>query len=125
MAYSEDQNFDELLDAITQAMLAEQDDVDYILERYAVQGGQVKGLITLVHGLRNLLYAQDPSEKFVKDLKKDLLGQSKGVGARLRAMPARVQLAAGVAAVLAGFMLITRRRLFNLSHDNKEVPALQ
>jgi hypothetical protein len=43
----------------------------------------------------------------------------------VRYLPPRVQIAAGIALV-AGFMLFTRRRMVDdMRHDGQEVPALQ
>jgi len=126
MANSEDSQFDDLLDALTDAMLAEQDDVDHILDRFGTSQQQTNGFIHMIRNLRDAFSPQEPSDKFVKSLKRDLMGQSNGMTARLRGLPARVQVAAGFALV-AGFMLITRRRLTGgLSSDsNEELPALQ
>lgn len=124
MAYSDDQNFDDLLDAMTQAMLTEQGDVETILEHYPAKSSQAKGLMPLIRNMCNVLSTQDPSEQFMHDLKRDLMGQSNGVGARLRGLPARVQLAAG-GAVVAGFMFISWRRFLPTAQDAQDVPVLQ
>lgn len=124
MAYSEDQDFDDLLDAMTQAMLTDQDDVKTILKRYQSQGAKVTGFMPLIRDLYQTLSVQDPSDKFMQDLKKDLMGQSHGMGARLRSLPARVQLAAG-GAVVAGFMFISWRRFLPTAQNRQEIPALR
>lgn len=123
MTDTTDLKFADLLAAVTDALLAQQQDIDHIVRQYDVPRSSVDGLISLIHRLHLMLVGQQPSDKFVRRLKQDLVGGHSGVIHSLRYLPARVQIAAGVALV-AGFMLFARRRLID---DAKppEVPLLQ
>jgi hypothetical protein len=116
-----------LLSAVTDALLAdEQADLDGIIRQYAVPRTEVDSLVWLIRRLHMTLVGAQPSKRFVRRLKHDLVGSHRqGVVARIRYLPPRVQIAAGVALV-AGFMLLTYRRLVDESRREKqEVPALQ
>ena len=115
-----------LLAAVTDAMLAEEDaDIDAIIARYNVPRGRVEDMLKVIRRLHVVLVGQQPSEKFARRLKQDLFGQDPTMVNRLRYLPARVQIAAGVT-VVAGFMLIARRRLIgDAAEDSAEIPALQ
>jgi hypothetical protein len=115
-----------LLSAVTDAMLAEGGaDIESIIGRYAVPRTEVEGLIGIIHRLHMALVGVQPSRRFVRRLKQDLVGdQDATVVARIRHLPPRVQLAAGIALV-AGFMLISRRRMIDEAHkEQREAPAL-
>lgn len=102
---------EDLFDEITAALLTEQYNIDHIIEKYNVPKGNVNNFVGLIHSLRDTLTVQTPSEHFVKDLKRELLNQKNdGLFERLRYLPARVQIAAGLTLV-AGFLLISRRRV--------------
>ncbi|MBL8154936.1 MAG: hypothetical protein JNM70_12195 [Anaerolineae bacterium] len=116
-----------LLSAVTDALLADdQADLDGIIRQYDVPRTQVDGLVWLIRRLHVTLVGAQPSKRFVRRLKHDLVGTERSsVVARIRYLPPRVQIAAGVALV-AGFMLLTYRRLMDDSRREKqEVPALQ
>lgn len=115
---------DDLFDVLTEALLNEQYDIDHIVEEYDIPRSKVAGLVGLIDSLREALAVQKPSEEFVQSLKLELLGNNDGLLNRLRALPGRVQIAAGLALV-AGFVLISRRRLTNDEEATTEVPALQ
>jgi hypothetical protein len=119
--------FQNLLSAVTDALLAEErPDLDAVVRRYAVPRAEVDRYIGLIQSLHLTLVGAAPSRRFVHRLKYDLLGTSdRSVVARIRYLPPRVQIAAGIALV-AGFMLFTRRRLMDdVNREKKEVPALQ
>jgi hypothetical protein len=106
-----DKEKENLLAAVTDALLKEGDDIDAILSRHQVSRSEYEGVIKVLTRLHVVLVGVRPSRIFVQRLKQDLIGTpQRGFVAQLRHLPARVQIAAGVALV-AGFMLLTRRRL--------------
>ena len=116
-----------LLSAVTDALLAdERANLDQIVNRYAVPRHEVEGLVGLVRKLHMTLVGAQPSRRFVNRLRADLVGPRRGnIVNRVRYLPPRVQIAAGIALV-AGFMLLTRRRLIDDSQrESQEVPVLQ
>jgi hypothetical protein len=116
-----------LLSAVTDALLAdEQADLDGIIRQYDVPRTQVDSLVWLIQRLHMTLVGAQPSKRFVRRLKHDLIGTERGsVVARIRYLPPRVQIAAAVALVV-GFMLLTYHRLLDESRrEKRELPALQ
>src|SRR5215475_11956525 len=115
-----------LLSAVTEAMLAEDKrDLDTILSRYAVPRQEVEGLIGIIQRLHVALVGAKPSRRFVGRLRHELVGSRYNVVARVRYLPPRVQIAAGVAFV-AGFILLNRRRMMEETRrETSEVPVLQ
>jgi type VI protein secretion system component VasF len=115
-----------LLSAVTDALLADQHtSIDSIVGRYAVQRHEVDSLVRLIRRLHLTLVGVQPSQRFVKRLRHDLVGSNRNLVARVRYLPPRVQIAAGIA-LLVGFILFNRRRLMDDSpSDQQEVPALQ
>ncbi|NWG15555.1 MAG: hypothetical protein HXY41_02875 [Chloroflexi bacterium] len=116
----------DLLSAVTDALLADDSaDVDTIVAQYAVPRAEVDSLIGIIRRLHLTLVGAQPSRRFVRRLKHDLVGMSdRNVVARIRYLPARVQIAAGIALV-AGFMLLTRHRMLDdVRREKREVPAL-
>lgn len=115
-----------LFSAVTDALLADPNvDLDTIIAQYAVPRADVDSLIGVIRRLHLSLVGAQPSRRFVRRLKNDLAGDTQdSVMTRIRYLPARVQIAAGIALV-AGFMLITRRRMVDeVKHDKKEAPAV-
>jgi hypothetical protein len=116
-----------LLSAVTDAMLADKNgDIDNIVARYAVPRAEVDSLIGIIRRLHLTLVGAQPSRRFVHRLKTDLLGApERNVVTRIRHLPPRVQIAAGIALV-AGFMLLSRRRMIDDMHQEpQEAPVLQ
>jgi hypothetical protein len=116
-----------LLSAVTDAMLADKNgDIDSIVGRYAVPRAEVDSLIGVIHRLHMTLVGAQPSRRFVRRLKSDLVGTTeRNVVARIRYLPPRVQIAAGIALV-AGFMLLSRRRMIEeIQSEPQEAPVLQ
>ncbi|MBC6934692.1 MAG: hypothetical protein DWB42_02510 [Chloroflexi bacterium] len=116
----------DLLSAVTDALLADDSaDVDTIITQYAVPRAEVDSLVEIIRRLHMTLVGAQPSRRFVRRLKHDLVGSSdRNVVARIRYLPARVQIAAGIALV-AGFMLLTRHRMLDeVKREKREVPAL-
>ncbi|MCA0458872.1 MAG: hypothetical protein LCI00_33295 [Chloroflexi bacterium] len=116
-----------LLSAVTDALLADDHaNIDQIVNRYAVPRSEVEGLVGIVRKLHLTLIGAKPSRRFVNRLRSDLMGANRAnIVNRVRYLPPRVQIAAGIALV-AGFLLLNRRRLIEDAHrDAQEVPALQ
>ncbi len=115
-----------LLSAVTDALLIESgSDIDSIIGRYSVPRAEVEGFVGIIKRLHLTLVGEQPSRRFVRRLKQDLVGMEDAtVVARIRHLPPRVQIAAGIALV-AGFMLLSRRRLIEDSQkEQQEAPAL-
>ena len=116
-----------LLSAVTDALLADEHaNLDPIVSRYAVPRHDVEGLVGLVRKLHVTLVGAQPSRRFVNRLRNDLVGaQRTNIVNRVRYLPPRVQIAAGIALV-AGFVLLNRRRLIDdARHESQEIPVLQ
>lgn len=106
-----DQKMQDVLTAVTDALLADDGSLEAVLAQYQVSRAQFNGLIDLISRLHITLVGVKPSRRFARQLKADLIGSEQhSIVRRLRYLPARVQIAAAVALV-AGFMLIARRRL--------------
>lgn len=115
-----------LLSAVTDALLIESGgDIDSIIGRYSVPRAEVEGFVGIIQRLHLTLVGEQPSRRFVRRLKQDLVGMEDAtVVARIRHLPPRVQIAAGIALV-AGFMLLSRRRLIeDTQKEQQEAPAL-
>ena len=116
-----------MLSAVTDALLADdRANLDQIVNRYAVPRSEVEGLVGIVRKLHLTLVGAKPSRRFVNRLRSDLMGANRAnIVNRVRYLPPRVQIAAGIALV-AGFLLLNRRRLIDdAQRDAQEVPALQ
>lgn len=127
MSYTNENRFEDLLSELTDALLndASARQINTLVDGYEVAAVEVNPFKELIYQLQGVLEPQQPSDQFVKRLKRDLTGQQRYTFMdRLRYLPARVHVAAGVA-VVAGFMLITRRRLGVNIKDAVEIPALQ
>lgn len=124
MTQSSQVKMQDLLSAVTDALVADEGDVDGIVQQYDVARSEVDGLLYLIQRLHVTLTGKQPSRRFANRLKRDLIGARKwGVLWRIRSLPPRVQIAAMVA-VVAGFMLVLRRRLIEYAAQ-EEVPALR
>ncbi len=114
MAYSNQSDLQDLLAAVTDALLAEDKHLDHVLRQYNTSPQQAAGFIMLIQRLQRTLVGVQPSKRFVRRLKQDLIAiEQYNVITRVRRLPARVQIAAGIA-LIAGFMLISRRRVHDL-----------
>ncbi len=110
---------EDLLSAVTDALLADDQQLEPIIARYDVDRSQVRTFVTLIERLHHTLTGVEPSPRFVNRLKAELLGsQQRGLLGRVRYLPARVQIAAGFVAV-AGFILIASRRIADLAEAAK------
>jgi hypothetical protein len=111
----------DLLSAVTDALLAGDRNIDPIIARYQVSRTQVKALVTIIRRLHVTLVGAQPSQQFVNRLKQDLIGEPEpNVIGRIRRLPPRVQIAAGIA-LLAGFMLIQRRRMQEYARQERQI----
>jgi hypothetical protein len=121
---------EDLLSAVTDALLAGEDNLDAIVAQYDVPRSTVENLVSFIRRLHQTLVGVQPSPRFVQKLKRELIGTPQaGLVSRVRYLPARVQIAAGVVAI-AGFMLLTRRRLQDIAavaspKDDAEIPVTQ
>jgi chloramphenicol 3-O-phosphotransferase len=115
-----------LLAAVTEAIIHDEQDLDQIVSRYAVPRGELEGLVNVIRRLHVVLVGVRPSRRFAQRLRLELMGQrQQGVIQRLRYLPPRVQIAGGIVLV-AGFMLLQRRRAASLAEpDGQEMPALR
>lgn len=120
----QDTQFEDLLDAITDALINEHEDVRQIVARYPALSARLDELADLIARLDATLCPQQPSPRFVRQLRRDLGGQQAGLLERLRHLPGRVQIvAAGLAVIAGGLMLVSRRRAFYIQET--EIPLLQ
>jgi len=111
----------DLLAAVTDVML-DKGNVDAVLARYQVSREEVSGFISLIEILHTVLTGVKPSRRFAHRLRQDLMGAPRmTVVTRIRKLPPRVQIAASIALV-AGFMLLARRRLIS---DARLQPATE
>ena len=125
MTYTDSSQLENLLSAVTDALMADDDDLDSIVAQYDVPRDTVDRFVGIIRRLHVLLVGVQPSQRYVQRLKQDLIGTSgQGIIARVRYLPPRIQITAGVVAV-AGFMLLSRRRLIEDAHKGHEAPALQ
>ncbi len=115
-----------LLAAVTEAIINDEQDLDTIVSRYAVPRADVEGLINVIKRMHIALIGVRPSRRFAQRLRQELMGQhSYNVINRLRYLPPRVQIAGGIV-LIAGFMLLSRRRFAGMTDDEpQEAPALR
>jgi hypothetical protein len=100
----------ELLTAVTDALLSEERDAESVIAHYEVSRAEVDPLLALIRRLRTLFVRVQPSRRYINRLRADLRGTPQpDVITRIRFLPARVHIAAGVALV-AGFALLLGRR---------------
>ena len=112
-----------LLAAVTDALLVGEDNLDAIIDQYNVPRAEVNSLLWVIRRLHVALVGVQPSPKFVQHLREDLVGTtSYKVVSRMRKLPPRVQVTAALA-LFIGFMLFQRRRMAN-DLDSGEVAAL-
>ncbi len=121
-----DLEMQELLTAVTEALLRDEAaDIQTLSGRYAVAADESAGYLLLIQRLKRNLTAPAPSKRFTRRLKHELVGvEPTDLVSRVRYLPPRVQIAAGIA-LMATFMLLLRRRLTFGARRDDEVPALQ
>lgn len=104
-----DVQFQNLLTSITDALLAGETDAQHLAQQHA-DSAEMKSLIQMIDRLDHAFVLVQPSPRFVKRLREDLTGMdSVNMLVRVRQLPPRVQIAAGLALV-AGFVILSRRR---------------
>lgn len=96
----------------TEAVIIGKTDISPWVKKYALNDGETEQFIRLVKWLYSALVPVKPSRRFSHRLKQDLMGmpQKQNMAERIRHLPPRVQIAAGVA-LFAGVMLLARRRV--------------
>jgi hypothetical protein len=106
-----DTKMQELLTALTEAVIAEDNNLDAIVDYYEdIPRKEANSLLHVIRRLHKTFVVVQPSPAFSRRLKQDLIGvPGKNLIWRWRSLPARVQLAAGFA-LLGGFALILGRR---------------
>ena len=116
-----------LLATLTDDLLAANGDVNALAERYQISSAEVHSLLELIDHMNQTFVPVQPSERFVRRLHQDLMGgESSNVLVRVRKLPPRVQLAAGLA-LMAGFVFLSRRRSHHPARDEQpqEVMTVQ
>jgi hypothetical protein len=114
-----DRQLNDLLMTHADALVGGTMDVDRLLEQYdSLVNSQVRSLIALADQLNRTLVDVNPSDQFVSQLRLQLLNEgyefgSPGLWRRIRQLPPRTQLAAGIggATLTAGIVLIASRSI--------------
>lgn len=101
---------DDFLTAVTDAVLRGERNTDRIAHRYGVAESDANQFVPLISNLKAAHRAERPSLQFRRKLYRDLMGAPEyTLVERVRYLPPRVQLAAGVAvSITAGLLLIGR-----------------
>jgi hypothetical protein len=108
-----------LMATLTDDLLAGDSDANMLAERYRLGSEEARSLLELIEQMNRSFVPVQPSERFVRRLHQDLIGgESSNVLVRVRKLPPRVQLAAGLA-LMAGFVLLSRRRLHTDARDEQ------
>jgi hypothetical protein len=114
-----------MLAAYTDAMLANHDDAEAIVGFYKIPREEVEGILGLIRRLQGTFIYVHPSKRYVRRLRNDLVGEPQpNVINTIRYLPPRVQIAAGVALLAGGVMLLSRRRLLALPDAKAAVEAI-
>lgn len=112
-----------LLEAMTQQMTCDQESIDVVLRRYEGHRDNIAPYAQLIHQLHEVLIPQQPTTAFTRELKRELMGKQSSTFS-LSGFPIRAQIAA-VAAIIAGFLLLLRRRSAEELPESLDTPALQ
>ncbi|HYO88680.1 MAG TPA: hypothetical protein VER79_08525 [Candidatus Limnocylindrales bacterium] len=106
---------EDLLSAMTDAVLRGERDVNRIARRYNVPQAEADRLAPMIYALRDAHCSERPSQRYVRKLKRDLMGAPEyTIVERVRYLPPRVQIAAGVAVGTAFGVLLVGRFGLNL-----------
>jgi hypothetical protein len=108
-----------LLAILTDELLTAESDVHTLAQRHQLSSDEMRGLLELIAQMNGAFVPVQPSERFVRRLHQDLIGgESSNVLVRVRKLPPRVQLAAGLA-LMAGFVFLSRRRAHHETVDEQ------
>jgi hypothetical protein len=100
----------DLLAAITDSILSGNRDLERIVDPHELESPEVRDLVQVIDSLYQSLTPVTPSPRFVRRLREDLDGtDTSNVLVKVRRLPPRVQIAAGLALV-AGVFILSRRR---------------
>ena len=106
-----------LLAKLTDSFIAGDGDLHALARQNGIDSAEVQDLVELIEQLNDLMTPVEPSQRFVRRLHQDLMGtEGANMLVRVRRLPPRVQIAAGIALV-AGFMIFSRRRMVSESHQ--------
>ncbi len=108
---------EQFVSAVTDALHSGKGNLDSLVEHYAtsINTDEANQLLSLIQRLYAVLVPVKPSRRFSARLKQDLMGQpERTMIERIRYLPPRVQIAAGVA-VVAGLMILARRRVASVT----------
>ena len=115
-----DRQIEDFLMAHVDALVSGSPDIDQLMDQYDdVLRSQVDGLFTLAERISQSLIPVAPSEQFVNQLRHELIDAASGepltLWGRIRSLPPRTQLAAGIggATLTAGVVLIASRSMPN------------
>lgn len=118
-----DNSLDEALNAMTDVLMRGSGEAGMHRVARAYDQSAVEPFVPLLLTLRDAYAPVEPSQKFLRQLHEDLIGEpQRGLLGRARSMPPRVQFAAGAVAVL-GFGLIAVRWLVGLFSSREEDDA--
>ena len=115
MTQATEVQMNEILSELTDAIIHDMGDVDAVMGRYPVDHSAADELMPLIQRLHVNLQPVEPSARFSRQLRSELQGapQRSGLLARLRRLPARVQMAAGLALVAGALLVIVQRIVGN------------
>ncbi|PJF41289.1 MAG: hypothetical protein CUN54_02025 [Phototrophicales bacterium] len=115
-----------LLSAVTDALIAGDSNLDSIVNQYGVPRAEVNHLLWIIRRLHVTFVGVQPSEKFVRRLKQDLMGsRRRGIFYQIRHLPPRIQIVAGITLII-GLMFVQRRRtVADEVQESQEMAALQ
>jgi type VI protein secretion system component VasF len=113
-----------LLEAITNTVIAGQNEFEPIIRRYGVEMDDISEYAQVIRSVHTTLSSSHPDEDFIRELKADLVGSPQQAG--LSRFPMRARMAATLAALLAAILFLLRYRHSDDDlHETLEVPALQ
>jgi hypothetical protein len=108
MSKRSDVDLQNLLASITDSLLSGDASMDQIIRDQGSE--EILAFIRLIDQLGQVFVPVTPSSRFVRRLRQDMIGtDSDNVLVRVRRLPPRVHIAAGLALV-AGFVILRRRR---------------
>lgn len=116
---------DDALTAMTDALMAGPGEAGLRRAMRAYDRSAVEPFMPLLIGLRRAYQPVEPSARFVRQLHEDLIGEpERGLIARARSMPPRVQFAAGAVAVVTTLIIALRWFTSFWSDRDDEAPEV-